>query len=519
MANKPISMSKVRQIIKLYSQEIGKKKIALRLGVSKNTVKHYVKVFRGLKTTWEELSKLGDLELNKRFHPPKEIVAGNKLKELLEFFPLMQKQLRKRGMTLARQFTEYKRDNPEGYELTQFYHYYRQWSKKVNPSMHIEHKVGDKMYVDYAGVTLPYVDTDTGEIKQSQVFVAILGWSQYAYVEAMKSQMVEEFIAGCENSLRYFKGVPLAIVPDNLKSAVIKASRHEPVLNENFKAFANHYGTSILPARASAAQDKALVENMVKLSYQRIYTNLSEKEILPLDLLNIEILKHLSNHNDTILTAKECSRTDQWLMELPALQPLPIKGYEIRKIKQVTVMKNGHIYLVEDRHYYSVPYELLGKKLRLQYSRSVVQLYLQYELIATYKRLRSPGNYTTDPLHMPAEHRYVQDWSPTFFLEKAKAIDPAVEHYIGQVLAKKQHPEQTYKSCQGILSFAKRVGNTRLIKACNRAHEIGYYNYKIIEDIINKNLDAYENEVLPNLMPEHENIRGGNYYEQIKNNK
>ncbi len=234
MANKPISMSKVRQIIKLYSQEIGKKKIALRLGVSKNTVKHYVKVFRGLKTTWEELSKLGDLELNKRFHPPKEIVQGNKLKELIEFFPLMQKQLRKRGMTLARQFTEYKRDNPEGYELTQFYHYYRQWSKKVNPSMHIEHKVGDKMYVDYAGVTLPYVDTDTGEIKQSQVFVAILGWSQYAYVEAMKSQMVEEFIAGCENSLRYFKGVPLAIVPDNLKSAVIKASRHEPVLNENF---------------------------------------------------------------------------------------------------------------------------------------------------------------------------------------------------------------------------------------------------------------------------------------------
>ncbi len=131
MANKPISMSKVRQIIKLYSQEIGKKKIALRLGVSKNTVKHYVKVFRGLKTTWEELSKLGDLELNKRFHPPKEIVAGNKLKELLEFFPLMQKQLRKRGMTLARQFTEYKRDNPEGYELTQFYHYYRQKYRKI----------------------------------------------------------------------------------------------------------------------------------------------------------------------------------------------------------------------------------------------------------------------------------------------------------------------------------------------------------------------------------------------------
>ena len=175
-------------------------------------------------------------------------------------------------------------------------------------------------------------------------------------------------------------------------------------------------------------------------------------------------------------------------------------------------MKNGHVYLTEDQHYYSIPYELIGKKLKMQYSRSHVDLYLQYELVASHKRLRSPHNYSTDPAHMPPEHRYVTEWSPSFFMEKAKAIDPVVEYYISQVLAKKQHPEQAYKSCQGILSFAKRVGHIRLINACKRAHEIGYYNYKIIEDILKNNLDRYDEEPEPVSMPMHDNIRGKNYY-------
>jgi transposase len=513
MANKSISMSNVRQIIKLYSQQMGKKKIGDRLGMSKNTVKLYIRQYHALKTSKEELLKLTDFELNKLFHPPKETLYNDRLKQLFDFFPVMTVQLRRKGMTVSRQFQEFKKLHPETYGETSFYFYYNQWRKKVNPTMHIEHKVGDKMYVDYAGATLPYVDTDTGEIKQAQVFVAILGWSQYAYVEAMPSQTIEDFIAATENAIRYFKGVPLAIVPDNLKSAVIKASKYEPTLNENFKAFADHYGIAILPARSRKPQDKAHVENMVKLSYQQIYSRLPEKQIVPLVELNKQMWQHLACLNDNTLTGKECSRTDQWMMELSSLHPLPATGYEMRKIKQVTVMKNGHVHLYEDQHYYSVPYELIGKKLRMQYSRSEVDLYLQYELIATHKRIRSPHNYTTDPAHMPAQHLYVTEWSPSFFIAKAKAIDPVVEYYISQVIAKKQHPEQAYKACQGILSFAGRVGHTRLIKACKRAHEIGYYNYKMIEDILKNNLDRYDDDPQPSQMPTHENIRGGNYYQ------
>lgn len=176
-------------------------------------------------------------------------------------------------------------------------------------------------------------------------------------------------------------------------------------------------------------------------------------------------------------------------------------------------MKNYHVLLTEDHHYYSVPYDLIGKKLSMQYTRSVVELYLNYELVATHQRVRSPHNYTTEPAHMPATHQFVHEWSPGFFLEKARAIDPVVEEYIGHVLAKKQHPEQAYKSCQGILSFAKRVGHQRLINACKRGLDIGYYNYRLIDDILKKNMDAYEDEKPAEHMPSHENIRGGNYYQ------
>lgn len=513
MANKQLHMSKVRQILKLFSQRIGKKKIAARLAVSKNTVKHYIEFFQALKISYSEIESKSDLDLHNLFHPPQPGKIPLRLERLYEFFPDVEKQLRRRGMTRFLQYTDYRKKYPDGFSRSQFYHYYESWKAVVKPSMPIQHVAGDKMYVDFTGAKLQYVDADTGEIKQAEVFVAILGWSQYTYIEAVRSQSVEDFIAACENALHYFKGVPLAIVPDNLKSAVFKANRYEPELNKNFAALAAHYGTSILPARVRKPQDKAHVENMVKLTYQRIYTNLPEKWISNLEQLNEQLHQRLPLVNDVQLTGKECSRTDQWILELPTLQGLAPSRYEMREMKLATVMKNGHVYLSQDKHYYSAPYELIGKKLELQYSRSTVYLFLNYELIATHKRVRSPHQYSTDSSHLAPQHRYLTEWSPEFFLNKAKQIDPLVEHYIREVLAKKQHPEQAYKSCQGILSMEKRVGTKRLIKACKRAHEIGYYNYKIIEEILKKNLDQFDDDPVQLNMPAHENIRGANYYQ------
>lgn len=513
MANKPTEMSKVRQIIKLHFKGIGKKRIAERVGVSKRTAKHYIDYFHSLKITYQETEKLSDLELNNLFHPAHHKPPCSKLEELYAYLPTVVKQLRRTGATLIDQHRQYQEKYPQGYKRTQFFHYYETWSKKVSPSMIIPHKEGDKMYIDFAGSKLPYVDEHTGEIRQAEVFVGILGWSQYAYVEALESQITEEAIAATENSLHYFEGAPLAVVPDNMKSAVNKASKYEPELNENFAAFAAHYGMTVLPARVRKPQDKAHVENMVKIVYQRIYARLNPNELLTLTQLNERILALLSELNNAQLTGKNCSRTDQWILERPSLQELPATRYEMRKIKQVTVMKNGHVYLSDDQHYYSVPYELIGKKLKMHYSRSKVELYLEYELIALHKRIRSPHNYSTDHKHMPPQHRYVTEWSPDFFINQAKTIDPVVEVFIIEVLKKKQHPQQAYRSCQGILQLGKKFTNARLIRACDRAHAIGYYNYKIIHDILAKSLDKYDEDPQPPSMPAHENIRGADYYQ------
>ena len=289
MANKTISMNKIRQIIKLYSQRMGKKKIGTRLSISKNTVKLYIDAYHRLKRPWEELSLLTDFELNKIFNPVRVVISSNKLQEVFDFFPEMEKQLRKRGMTIAIQYRRFLEQHPDTYKESRFYFYYRQYCKRSKSSMHIEHKPGDKAYVDFAGVNLPYVDPDTGEVKQAEIFVAILGWSQFAYVEAMRDQSGEEFTTACENALLYFDGVPSALVPDNLKAAVIKTDKYEPHLNDNFKSFANHYGFTVLPARSRKPQDKAHVENMVKIVYKDIYTRIYENEITSLIKLNEQI--------------------------------------------------------------------------------------------------------------------------------------------------------------------------------------------------------------------------------------
>lgn len=506
-------MSKVRQILKLHSQGIGKKKIGARLSMSKNTVKLYIDKYMELCIPLDELMKLSDHELDKCFHPPYETILNARIHQLYAFYPQMEKELRKRGVTVAKLFRKFKQDNPGSLAETSFYHYYRLWKKRINVSLHVEHKAGDKMYIDYAGATLPYVDEDTGEVLEAQVYVAVLGWSQYAYIEAVPSQMVEDLILGTENAIHFFEGVTLSIVPDNLKSAVIKSSRYEPVINDNFKAFADHYGTTVLPARVRKPKDKALVENMVKLSYQNIYANLEDKKILPLSELNTEIRKHLHTLNHMALTGKDCSRAQQWQMEKNTLQPLPDTRYEMRKMKQVTVMKNGHVYLTEDQHYYSVPYELIGRKLNMQYSRSGVDVFYKYQLVAHHKRVRSRHQYSTEPSHIPPQHRFLTEWSSDFFIEKGRQIDPAVELYITQVLAAKRYPPQAYRSCNGILSFAARAGKERLIDACKMAHQFGYYNYRTIEEILSRNLDKFEPDEEVKEMPQHDNIRGRNYYE------
>jgi transposase len=515
MANKPITMSKLRHVLKLHCHGQNKLQISTITGLSRNTVKKYIHAFVGLKTTWEDVNQLTDKDLDELFCNEPTPFVDERLTALHEFLKEQEKRLKQRGVTLLRLWEDYHQHYPQGFKMTAFYRHYNLWKRRVHPSMHMTHKAGDKMFVDYTGEKLEVVDAISGEVKAMEVFVAILGASQLTYVEAVESQRVEDFIGCCENALHYFGGTPNAIVPDNLKSAVIKTNRYEPKLNENFEAFADYYSMVVLPARAYKPKDKALVEGAVKITYMRIFASLPKQLASSLNELNERIRVLLDLHNATSFKGRDYSRQQQFdEMEKHTLQALPDKRFELRSSSVATVMKNGHVCMGADKHYYSVPFGYISKKVRVLYSKSIVEIFYKYERIATHQRVRSAHNYTTDPSHMATQHQVLAEWNPDYFLAHARSISTEVEFYIALVLRKKPHPEQAYKSCQGILSFAKRVGHLRLIKACQRGHAYGLYSFRAIEDILQRGLDGFEVEEDRQLpMPDHENIRGKNYYQ------
>ena len=509
-------MIKIRQILRMHTQGYSKLQIAVQTSISRNTLKKYIKEFTSSKLTFDEISSLSDKDLEDLFVKPEDRPVNEKLQTLFNLFPAIDKELKKKGVTRLILWEEYKRNHPDGFGKSQFKHYYAQWKAQVNPTMRMEHKVGDKMYVDFAGDKLCIIDQQSGEIQSVEVFVAILGASQLTYVEAVMTQQKEDFIAACENAMYYCNGVPAAIVPDNLRSAVTKSSKYEPTINETFADFAEHYGTTILPARAYRPRDKALVENAVRIVYSRIYAKIRGTDYHSLEALNIAIRIALEEHNGAFLRGRSYSRRQQFdEIEKAALMPLPAIKYELKKYLYATVAKNGHAGLSVDKHYYSVPYRFIGKKVKLLYSRHSVEIYYNYERIALHTRTKSSYQYTTDKEHLASTHRFVSDWTPERFISWAQGIHEDVKLYILKVLERKQHPEQAYKSCVGILGFAKKVGNDRLIRACQRALGYGAYNYKTIQKILERELDlrGAPDETDQLRMPFHDNIRGENYYQ------
>lgn len=371
------------------------------------------------------------------------------------------------------------------------------------------------MYVDYAGKTLSIIDKESGELKEVQFFVAILGASQYTYTEASMSQQKEDFVRSVENAIRFFEGTPAAIVPDNLKSAVIKSSRFEPTINETLADLAEHYETTILPARAYKPRDKSLVEGAVKILYRRIYANLQQGS-RSLDELNHEIRDLLDSHNKRRLTGRPYSRYELSLEdEKQQLRPLPERRFEIRYQSFATVMQNGHVQLSQDKNYYSVPYQYIKKKIKILYTSSTVEIYYKYNRIAMHRRNYKPYVYTTITEHLASTHQFVAGWSAARFIDWANSIDTAVGEYIVQIIDSRNHPEQAYKSCLGILNFEKKIGRERLIGACKRALDFKIYSFKTVQKILENNLDQMidpEKEEKEQELPDHGNIRGNQYY-------
>jgi len=514
MANKKTNMSKIRQMLRLYAQGESKLKISELTGVSRNTLKKYLKIYARLGLTLQAIEEHSDQELDNLFGENLLPEPSDKYKSLESFFPTMEKELRKRGITRQILWERYIAIHPDGFKVSQFKYHYQQWLKRSKPVMHIEHIAGDKMFIDYAGEKLHIVNKETGEITDVEVFISVLGASQLTYVEATLSQSKEDFITCCEHALEYYGGVPMAIVPDNLKSAVTKSSLYEPTLNQTFENFALHYSTTVLPARAYKPKDKSLVEGAVKIAYQRIYSVLDRKVFHTLEELNEAIREIMELHNNTRFTNRPYSRRALFEeVERSVLHHLPSIPYEFKRQQYSTISVNGHICLKEDKHYYSVPYQYISKKVKVMYSSTHVEIFYNYALLARHKRDRKLYGYTTNPDHLASTHKYITEWSPDRFIKWAESIDKTVRIFIISLMESKSHPEQAYKACQGVLSFERKVGRERLINACKRAIEYENYSYHAIKSILENKYDMLTYDDLMADIPAHENIRGEDYYQ------
>lgn len=515
MAGTTITMTKLKQIISLKNRGTALQTISKAVGVSRNTVKKYIRLIEVKGYSLQDLLDKEEEELQVLLEDPAH--AGEpRLEALRLMFPAIERELQRTGVNRWILWGEYRLKHPDGYSYSQYCDHLSQWLKSKSATMHLEHTPADKMYIDFAGKKLQVVDTESGELTDVEVYVAILGYSQLTYVEAIPSQKKEDFIKATENALHYFGGVPKVMVPDNLKSAVKTANKYEADINADFLDLANHYKTSVLPTRSYRPRDKALVEGAVKIAYSRIYAPLRDRVFYSLTELNEAIRDHLELHNTKGF--KGTSQTRRNIFEAEErhlLLPLAATRFELKKFGLATVMKNGHVRLSEDKHYYSVPYRYIGSKVKVIYTSDQVSVYYQGERVCYHKRNMKNYGYTTLKDHMPSAHQFVSDWNADKFIKWASAIDEKVKEYILKILDSKNYPEQTYRTCVGILSQEKKVGKQRLIAAIERAVHYQVYSYKVIDNILKNGLDKLEEQQDGGgqlTFTFHENIRGPKDY-------
>jgi len=508
-------MKKIRELLRL--KEIGKlsnRQIAKILGISRPVVRQYLSDFSTNGLTYSKAQGLTDDQLtaclnnNKRNQNPE----FEKLSKQFDYFSI---ELKKTGVTLLLLWKEYIAKHPGGYSYSQFCYHFQVWREDSRITMHIEHKAGEKTFVDFAGEKLSITNRIDGESTDVEVFVAVLGASSLTYVEAAYSQKTEELVRLTENALCYFGGVTNAIVPDCLKSGVIKGDKYEPELNREYLDFSRHYDTVILPARPRHPKDKALVENAVSIVYNWIYGELRNQVFYSLHELNQAIREKLENYNNRPMQKLKISRRELFeQIEKDVLKPLPIQRYEFKTFQKGTVGFDYHIYLKEDKHYYSVPYRFRRKEAEILYSYSTVEIYFNNSRLAFHKRDRSPEKYTTLPEHMPPNHRYLSDWNPDRLLRWGANIGPDTNRLIQKILESKNHPEQAYKVCLGVLNLSKKYPDSKVNKACARAVYFKSYTCKFVRNtLINKLEDAQEElDLFTPSLPVHKNIRGNYYY-------
>jgi transposase len=512
MPRQRLSMRQIHEVLRLkWAAGLSERQIARSLGLSRPTVAAYVRRAQGAGLSWPLPDGLDAATLEQRLFPSSSTPVPTT--RLGPDWSTVHHELKRKGVTLFLLWQEYKAATPDGFQYSWFCHAYRAWASKLNLVMRQSHRAGEKLFVDYAGQGIPIVNAQTGEVHEAALFIAVLGASNYTYVEATWTQSLPDWIGSHVRTFAALGGVPEIVVPDNLKAAVTRAHRYEPELNRTYADLAHHYGVAVIPARAAKPRDKAKVEVGVQVVERWIVARLRHHTFFALAEVNAAIREFLPVLNAHPFKKLPGSRQSLFAtLDRPALKPLPAQPYEYAEWKRARVNIDYHVEV--DGHYYSVPYALVKQQLEVRVSARVVELFHKETRVASHLRSRLKGRHSTVAVHMPTAHRHYVEWTPQRLIRWAADSGVATAQVVETILASRPHPQQGFRSCLGIMRLGKSYGSERLEAACHRALTIGACSYKSIESILKNGLDRTP---LPSRPPapaslRHANIRGPEYY-------
>lgn len=504
-----LSMRKLLEILRLYYDKgLSRNEAARACNVARSTAQEYIRRFETAGIGWPLPPGIVEADLNARMFalPP---VASTVQKP---DWQSLHQELSRKGMTLKLLWQEYQAQHSDGYGYSRFCSLYQEWAARLRVSMRQVHKAGEKLFVDYSGQTMEVINPVSGEVMKAEIFVATLGASSYIYAEATPSQQLPNWLMSHVHTFRHLGGVPEIVVPDNLKSAVTKACRYEPDINPAYQDLACHFRVAVVPARAAKPKDKAKAEVSVQVVERWVMAPLRKRQFFSFEDLNVAIAERLTEVNGRPMREYGKSRRELFeILDRPALKPLPTMEFEICEWKKARVNLDYHIEL--DRHYYSVPYTLVHKQIEIRFNERIVEVYHQRQRVASHLRSRSKYQHTTCPAHMPKAHQAMQGVQSERFIKMAKTIGPATVRMVETLIKIREHPEQGYRSCLGLLRLEKAYGANRLETACERALHFQLTSCKAVRTILEEKQDLRGLPIEEPCGAAHSNIRGSTCYQ------
>ncbi len=505
-----LPMRRIRDVLRLSAAGMSKRQIAASLGVSATAAGECIRRARRAGLAWPLPEGLSDEALERRLFPPPTMASDDRRPQ--PNWAAIHRELRRPGVTLQLLWEEHRAVHPDGYGYSRFCELYRAWEARLSPTMRQNHVAGERMFVDYAGTTLAVIDPSTGQARTAQLFVAVLGASNYTHAEATWTQGLSDWIGAHTRTFAFFGGIPAMVVSDNLRAGITKACFYEPAVNRTYAEMAAHYGTAILPARPYRARDKAKVEVAVQIATHFIIAKLRNRQFFTLAALNTAIAELVAQINDRVSRHLGASRRALFEeLERSALKPLPAEPYVFAEWKECRVGLDYHVEI--DKHYYSVPHQLLREKVWARIAARTIEVFHRGKRVAAHVRSSSNRKHTTVREHMPSSHQRYADWTPERLRRQADAIGRHTAALVEIILRERAHPEQGFRACIGIVRLAKSYGRERLEAACSRALEIGARSYSSVNSILKNSLDR-RRPAMPADGPAiaHDNIRGPTYF-------